>query len=213
MGAGTGPAGRGEHWEGVYASKAVDEVSWYEPTPETSVSLVLTDGVPASVVDVGSGASALADELLAAGVAAVTLVDLSPTALAATRERLSRLPGERGAAVTTVVGDVLIWRAESPYDVWHDRAVFHFLTDPADRASYLESVRAALRSGGLLVVGTFAADGPEQCSGLPTARYTEDELAAVFGDDFETVRSLRTEHRTPWDTVQPFSWVVLRRQG
>ncbi len=201
------PADRQEHWEHVYASKAHDDVSWFEPTPETSLALVLSEGVPRSVVDVGAGASALADGLLAAGVASVTVLDLSESALEATRERLSAW----GDALTTVCGDVLEWRPSAAYDVWHDRAVFHFLTEAADRAAYRDRVAAALRPGGLLVVGTFAADGPEQCSGLPTARYDVDALVAELGDGFDVVRTQRTEHHTPWGTVQPFSWVVLRR--
>lgn len=198
---------RQDHWEGVYSSKALDDVSWFEPVPETSRDLVLSDGVPETVVDVGAGASALADVLLDAGVRSVTLVDLSESALAACRERL----GARAGSVTTVVADVLEWLPESTYDVWHDRAVFHFLTGAHDRATYRDRVRAALRPGGLLVVGTFAVDGPDQCSGLPTARYDVGALAAELGDGFEVVRTERTEHRTPWGAVQPFSWVVLRR--
>ncbi len=200
---------RQEHWEGVYAGKALDDVSWFEPTPETSLELTLSGGVPRSVVDVGAGASALVDGLLDAGVEQVTLLDLSASALAATRARL----GDRAAAVTAVCGDVLAWAPTTAYDVWHDRAVFHFLTEAGDRDTYRDRVLSGLRPGGLLVVGTFATDGPEQCSGLPTSRYDAEGLVAAFGEGFEVVETRRTEHHTPWGSVQPFTWVVLRAVG
>lgn len=199
---------RGSHWEGVYASKPATEVSWFEPTPATSLRLVLTDGVPSTVIDVGAGASLLADALLDAGVDHVTLVDLSLSALALVSARLD----ERANDVTTVAADVLTFELGESFDVWHDRAVFHFLTDAADRAAYVGKAAAHVRPGGLLVVGTFAEDGPEQCSGLPTQRYDAASLAAEFGEVFALVNSERIEHHTPWDTVQPFTWVVLRRR-
>lgn len=197
----------GSHWEQVYAEKGRDQVSWYEETPTTSTELVLLDGVPAHVVDVGAGASMLPDALLDAGVGHVTLVDLSMSALALTELRLE----ERGTRVTTVVADVLDHAFDETYDVWHDRAVFHFLVEPAQRAAYGRQARSAVRPGGLLVVGTFAADGPEQCSGLPVARYDAEQLAAELGEGFTLVETRRAEHHTPWDSVQPFTWVVLRR--
>lgn len=197
----------GAHWEQVYAEKGRDQVSWYEETPATSTELVLLDGVPTHVVDVGAGASMLPDALLDAGVEHVTLVDLSVSALALTELRLA----ERGNRVTTVVADVLDHEFGEQYDVWHDRAVFHFLVEPAQRAAYARRARSAVRSGGLLVVGAFAEDGPEQCSGLPVARYDASSLAAELGEGFTLVETRRAEHHTPWDSVQPFTWVVLRR--
>jgi SAM-dependent methyltransferase len=172
------------------------------------VALVLTDGVPATVIDVGAGASGLPDALLDAGVGRVTLLDLSMGALALTSARL----GERANAVTTVVGDVLTHDFDEQYDVWHDRAVFHFLTEPEQRAAYARQVRRAVVPGGLVVIGTFASDGPETCSGLPVARYDAEALASELGEGFDLVESRRAEHHTPWDAVQPFTWVVLRRR-
>lgn len=197
----------GAHWEQVYAEKGTDQVSWYEETPTTSTELVLIDGVPSHVVDVGAGASMLPDALLDAGVEHVTLVDLSMSALALTELRLE----ERGTRVTTIVTDVLDHDFDETYDVWHDRAVFHFLVEPAQRAAYGVRARSAVRPGGLLVVGTFAEDGPEQCSGLPVERYDAASLAAELGEGFTLVETRRAEHHTPWDSVQPFTWVVLRR--
>jgi SAM-dependent methyltransferase len=194
------------HWEQVYASGR-DRVSWYEETPTLSTELLLSDGVPGHVLDVGAGASTLPDALLDAGVDHVTLLDLSMTALALTSVRLD----ERANRVTTIVADVLTHTFDEQYDAWHDRAVFHFLVEAEQRAAYSAQVRAALRPGGLLVVGTFAEDGPDSCSGLPVVRYDADALVAELGDGFTRVDARRAEHHTPWDSVQPFTWVVLRR--
>ncbi|QBR91273.1 class I SAM-dependent methyltransferase [Nocardioides euryhalodurans] len=196
------------HWEGVYAAKGREDVSWYEESPEVSTRLVLSDGVPGSVVDVGAGASTLPDALLDAGVEHVTLLDLSMSALALTSVRLD----ERANRVTTIVADVLTHAFDEQYDVWHDRAVFHFLVEPQQRAAYVGQVSRALAPGGLLVVGTFAADGPESCSGLPVSRYDTDALVAELGPGFTLVHTERAEHHTPWDSVQPFTWVVLQRE-
>lgn len=196
-----------EHWESVYAETGPENVSWYEEAPETSTELVLSAGVPRTVIDVGAGAARLADSLLDAGVEHVTLLDLSMGALALTAARLD----ERANRVTTIVADVLTHDPGEQYDVWHDRAVFHFLTEPQQRAAYVDRVRRALAPGGLLVIGTFAEDGPDTCSGLLVCRYDAEALAAELGADFTLLHSRRAEHHTPRDAVQPFTWVVLRR--
>ncbi|HQR26998.1 MAG TPA: class I SAM-dependent methyltransferase [Nocardioides sp.] len=196
---------RTAHWDAVYAAHAPDSLSWYEPTPETSLRLVLSQGLPRSVIDIGAGASTLAEALLERGVPRVAVLDLSVRALSLAEHRAAEL----GRHLTTIAGDVVHWVPEETYEVWHDRAVFHFLTDPADRAAYLERVRAAVPRG-LVVVGTFAEDGPERCSGLPTARYSPAALQQAFGEDFELLHAERTEHHTPSGAVQPFTWGVLR---
>ena len=193
------------HWDEVYATKDVASVSWFQSTPE--VSLRLIELVPGSAVDVGSGASTLVDSLLARGRRDLTLLDVSAEALEVTRRRL----GDRGAEISFVAADVLQWEPGRTFDCWHDRAVFHFLTDPEQQAGYVRTASRAVAPGGGLVLGTFALDGPEQCSGLPTARYDADGLAAVFAVDFALEHAETEVHRTPWGSDQSFTWVLLRR--
>lgn len=190
------------HWDGVYRDKAPDEVSWFQREPE--VSLRLLAGPPVgSLVDVGAGASILADRLVDRGWE-VTLLDVSAEALSVVRRRL-------GDSASYLVADVLSWQPDRRYDVWHDRAVFHFLTEGADRARYAANAWAAVAPGGALVLGAFAPDGPETCSGLPTTRWSADGLATALGDGWALEHDEREEHTTPWGVVQPFTWVVLRR--
>lgn len=209
-----------EHWDTVYGTKATDEVSWFQRQPTTSQRLLTSVSSPlGAVIDVGAGASTLVDTLLDEGWSDVTALDVSAKALALVRDRISDrvsdqphdLPRDRPGSASFVVANVLSWQPERTYDAWHDRAVFHFLVRPEQRDQYVATVSRAVRSGGVVVLGTFAADGPTQCSGLPTARYDADGLAAVFEPGFSLERSEREEHVTPGGAVQPFTWVVLRR--
>lgn len=203
----TDPAG--EHWDDVYATKSTDGVSWFQARPATSLRLIEASSVTAgSVIDVGAGTSTLVDELLALGWGDVTVLDVSNKALERVRSRLAT----QGRAASAVVCDLLGWIPERTYDVWHDRAVLHFLTDPQDRTRYVETAAQAVRPGGHLVIGAFAEDGPTRCSGLPTARYNAQELASIFIADFDLVHSEREEHRTPDGTAQSFTWAVLQRR-
>jgi 2-polyprenyl-3-methyl-5-hydroxy-6-metoxy-1,4-benzoquinol methylase len=195
-----------EHWAGVWASRGGTPPSWYEPTPVTSLRLVGPPAPGGSVVDVGAGASSLVDHLLAAGWQHVTVLDIAEPAVAEVRARLADRAG-----VELVVADVLDWRPQREYDVWHDRAVLHFLQEPAERRRYVELAAAAVRPGGALVLGTFAQDGPSSCSGLPTARYSAAELADLFLPHFRLEHAEHAEHRTPSGATQAFTWVVLRR--
>jgi len=212
-----------EHWDTIYGTKATDEVSWFQRQPTTSQRLLTSVSSPSgAVIDVGAGASTLVDTLLDAGWSDVTVLDVSAKALALVRDRISDrvndrvgdqrhdLPRERPGSASFVVANVLSWQPERTYDAWHDRAVFHFLVRPEQRDQYVATASRAVRSGGVVVLGTFAADGPAQCSGLPTARYDADGLAAVFAPGFSLERSEREEHVTPGGAVQPFTWVVLR---
>jgi SAM-dependent methyltransferase len=200
---------RRAHWERVYSEKSPDQVSWFQAEARLSLDLITRFAVSptASIVDVGGGASRLVDGLLARGYRELRVLDLSASALAATHARL----GTGGDRVHWSVGDVLEaeFTAQS-VDVWHDRAVFHFLTDPADRARYVAQVRHAVRPDGLVLVATFAEDGPLKCSGLEVARYSPEALHHEFGDDFVVLESHREEHRTPWDAVQQFTYCLCR---
>jgi SAM-dependent methyltransferase len=197
-----------QHWDGVYRTKAVEELSWYEAAPATSTRLLLGLAPrPSSVIDVGAGASLLADALLDAGLTDLTLLDVSEAAVAVVRTRLA----DRPQHVRFVVADVLTWEPERQWDAWHDRAVFHFLVNSQARATYVATATRAITAGGVAVIGCFALDGPQQCSGLPTARYDADGIVEQFGDAFRLERVEREVHRTPRGATQPFTWVVLRR--
>lgn len=201
------PAG---HWDDVYGTKNSDCVSWYQGDPRISLDLIARHGRGGHpVVDIGAGASIVVDHLLVTGWSDVTVLDVSNEGLAQTRARL----GSKADEVTFVVADLLAWSPDRHYGIWHDRAVFHFLTDPDDQLAYYRTALTAVEPGGVLVLGTFAENGPEQCSGLPTARYDARNLANKFHEGFVLVESLREVHRTPWGSEQPFTWVVLRRCG
>ena len=199
-----------DHWEKVYTTKASDAVSWFQPHADFSVGLIKTTGVDrdAAIIDVGGGASTLVDDLLADGYTDLTVLDLSAAALAAARQRL----GARAAEVKWIAADIT--RADLPanhYDIWHDRAVFHFLTSPEQRAAYVQAVFHSVKPGGHVIVATFAEDGPEQCSGLPVMRYRADQLHDEFGDAFTLLRHRKEAHHTPSGTVQQFVYCYCRR--
>ncbi len=190
------------HWDEVWRAKEPEAVSWFEPNPE--VSLALIGSTSRRVLDVGGGASRLVDALLDRGMQ-VTVLDLSPHALERARHRL----GARADRVTWIVGDVRTVEEVGEIDVWHDRAAFHFLIEPEDRALYRAQLLDAVRPGGEAVIATFAPDGPERCSGLPVQRWAPEALAGELGLDL--LESRREVHRTPWDTEQPFTYARLRR--
>jgi SAM-dependent methyltransferase len=199
---------RSEYWDSIYRSRDRESVSWFQRTPATSLDLVLRNGrTPASVIDVGAGASTLVDHLLGAGVPDVTLLDVSAEALQRTSDRLGHDP-----RVHLVVSDVTSWAPDRTFETWHDRATLHFLTDPADRAAYADVAAAAVAPGGRAVIGTFAADGPDACSGLAVRTYTADELATVLGEHFELEHTTDEIHHTPAGDEQHFVWVVMRRR-
>lgn len=200
---------RREHWQGIYRTKAPTEVSWYQPEARLSVELIrrVAPDLGAPIIDVGGGASTLVDGLLDEGYRAVTVLDLAPAALERARSRLAG----RAALARWVAADVL--DAPLPaehYAVWHDRAVFHFLTDASDRARYVAQVRRAVRKGGHVIVASFGPDGPERCSGLDVVRYTPDAMHAEFGAEFRLLDSAREEHRTPWGATQAFVYCLCR---
>ena len=202
-------ANRKSHWETVYTTKGESEVSWFQENPAPSLELIeLVRPTPeAAIADIGGGASRLVDSLLARGFRHVTVLDISSAALDAAKARL----GERASEVQWVVADVTKWHPAHAFDIWHDRAAFHFLTEPADRSAYIARVRQAVRPGGHVIIGTFAIDGPEKCSGLPVNRYDAAGLAKQLGEGFELLESRRQDHSTPWNSSQRFQFCIFRR--
>ena len=199
-----------QHWERVYATKSSDSVSWFQEHADQSLRLIHNTGLgkDAAIIDVGGGASTLVDDLAAEGFSDLTVLDLSGAALTVARQRL----GKRADAVHWTEGDIT--RAEFSvhrFDIWHDRAVFHFLTDPADRQAYVERVMRSVRPGGHVIVATFAEDGPEKCSGLPVMRYQPESLHAEFGDAFLLVAHEKEVHHTPFGTDQQFVYCYCRK--
>ncbi len=203
----TGP-GRKAHWENVYATKSDSEVSWFQTEPVTSLNLIRRCSAAADgIIDVGAGASRLADALLDAGYRDITALDISAEALAHAQARL----GERASKIEWIAASIVEWQPRRSYGVWHDRAVFHFLTEAADRAAYVHAMTAALAPGGCAIISTFAPDGPERCSGLPVVRYSGETLAAELGGKFRLEQSLNEAHRTPWGSEQRFQFSRFER--
>lgn len=201
------------HWDGLYATHEAVQLSWTQD--DAGMSAELIDGLPLGsddpVVDVGGGAGVLVDHLLATGHRRITVLDASEQALGIARQRVRRR-GHPTGSVEWTVADVRTWRAPRSYRLWHDRAVFHFLTDVADRARYRDRAAAAVGPGGFLVIGAFAADGPSHCSGLPVVGLDPDDLAEQFRPSFSPVTARDEHHHTPWGTEQHFTWVVLQRR-
>jgi SAM-dependent methyltransferase len=202
-------SGAKDHWELVYQRRSPDAVSWYEPLPVTSMALIEACGLDrdAAIVDAGGGASRLAGKLLEAGYTDITVADLSTAALGSARAEL----GERAEEIEWVEADLRRHDFGRQFDLWHDRAVFQFMVDPADRAAYLAVLRRAIRPGGQLVIGTFGPQAPTRCSGLPVRRYGAEELAAELGSDFEPLGSKLQIHETPAGKEQQFLWARFRR--
>lgn len=201
---------RKSHWESIYTTKAPTEVSWYQPHPDTSLEFIAGAGVKktSEIIDVGGGASTLVDDLLFGGFQHITVLDIAHAALEESRSRL----GELASSVTWVEADITqVTLPPSNYDLWHDRAVFHFLTDAKDRLSYIKAVEESIKSGGHLIVATFAPDGPKKCSGLDTVRYSPDELRREFGGNFRLVESACQAHQTPFGTEQRFIYCHFQK--
>ena len=201
---------RSEHWDNVYRTRQSNEVSWFQPIPTRSLELISHAGLlpDSSIIDIGGGDSMLVDALVAQGFRQLTVLDVADAALERARARLGPLASE----VAWRVADVT--RAELPaaaYDLWHDRAVFHFLLDAEERRHYVDAASSALRAGATLIMSTFALDGPTRCSGLEVQRYDADGLAREFGDQFELVDQVAHVHHTPSGGEQRFTFAVMRR--
>jgi ubiquinone/menaquinone biosynthesis C-methylase UbiE len=199
------------HWERVYARRDPEELSWHQASPRSSLELIEDAGLErsAAIVDVGGGVSDLAAALLRAGYSDITVADISRTALARAKARL----GAESGRIAWVEADVRKHDFGRRFDLWHDRAVLHFMVEAGDRDAYLKTLRRSLRPGGHLILATFGPDGPTACSGLPVDRYSAASLAKALGGEFELLRSRLEEHRTPSDGSQQFLYAHLRRQG
>lgn len=199
-----------EHWDEVYRTKATDSVSWYQPTPEPSLRALDELQLPATaaLIDIGGGASNLVDCLIARGWSDLTILDIAAPALDVAK---ARLQGD-ATRVSWIVADVTVWRPGRRYDVWHDRAVFHFLTEPEQRLAYRHALETGTAPGSVVIIATFAPDGPERCSGLPVQRYDAAALAAEFDSAFALERDWQEEHTTPGGGRQSFQWCVFRRR-
>lgn len=202
------PGQRGTYWDGRYERIGSKQVSWYQTRPQMSLELIdaLQLGVSTAVIDVGGGTSTLVDELLRRDFSDITVLDVSASALGTARQRLGD-PDQ----VTWLHADLLTWDPARNWDLWHDRALFHFLTSSEDQATYLQRIHRALRPGGSFIIGTFAADGPDHCSGLPVERYDTPGLIDRMGSALEDVRIVeqrREIHTTPSGVAQPFIWIA-----
>jgi len=201
---------RQAHWRKVYKEKGEKQVSWFQEKPAISLELIHGIGVKqnSAIIDIGGGASRLVDVLVRDGYRDLTVLDLSDDAVAITRSRLA----ERAVLVKWIVADMTEWEPSREYDLWHDRAAFHFLTEAADRAAYLDRMRQAIRPGGHAIIATFAIDGPDRCSGLPVMRYDATLLSAALGRAFALIGTRRQDHTTPTGGVQRFLFSVFRRE-
>jgi SAM-dependent methyltransferase len=199
------------HWDSIYKEKPAAGVSWYQSSPEPSLGQIqcFARQRDAPIIDIGGGASLLADRLLEAGFTNLTVLDVSEIALSQVRARL----GTRAREVRWIVGDVITVEGIGPQEIWHDRAVFHFLTDPGDRRRYVERVAECVIPGGHVLIAAFALDGPKQCSGLPVERYDVGRLASEFGSGFALLESEHRVHVTPWGAQQPFTHAVFRARN
>lgn len=197
------------HWTHVYAAKTPTTVSWYQETPEPSLRALNRFGasVSSSLIDVGGGASNLVDALLERDWQDITVLDIAAPALEAAKSRLGVAAGK----VRWDIADITDWRPSRRFDVWHDRAVFHFLTGPEQREAYRSALSHGVAEDGLVIIATFALDGPEKCSGLPVQRYDPAGLAAEMGNALQLIDGWQEEHVTPWGVRQSFTWCAFRR--
>jgi ubiquinone/menaquinone biosynthesis C-methylase UbiE len=202
---------RTDHWNQVYQTETPDDVSWFQTRPTTSLKLIETCGIDpdAGIIDVGGGASMLVDFLLDAGRSGLAVLDISVAALDHAKLRL----GKRGSAVEWFTSDVTTFIPTRQFEIWHDRAVFHFLTERADRQKYVEAMNRTLNSQGHAIIATFAIDGPEKCSGLSVCRYDASAVASELGTEFQLLEQVNETHVTPWNTEQRFSYFRFARRA
>ncbi len=201
---------RKAHWENIYTTKELTDVSWYQPVPETSLHFLEQSGLPktAKIIDVGGGDSYFVDHLIKLGYTDLTVLDISENALERAKVRL----GKNAAQVKWIVSDATAFVPEESYDFWHDRAVFHFLTEEKDIAAYQDVLTKGIKANGTLVLGTFSEDGPTKCSGIPIKQYSEKSMVERFTTGFEKITCLQVDHPTPFGTTQNFVFCSFRKR-
>lgn len=201
---------RKSHWEKIYGTKEQEDVSWYQPIPTTSLEIIekLNLSEDAKIIDIGGGDSLLADHLLELGYRDVTVLDISQKAIDRAMKRL----GEKAERIKWIVSDVLDIQTREQYDLWHDRAAFHFLTNKEEIERYMEIANLYIQTGGSLVVGTFSEKGPEKCSGIRIKQYSEQSLAMILKPYFEKTDCFYTDHKTPFETIQNFLFCSFRKK-
>jgi trans-aconitate methyltransferase len=197
-----------DSWNKTYSTTTASERSWTEGIPHQSLRFIEASHpqLDDAIIDIGGGSSRLVDELKRRRFTDVSMLDVSSVAIEESRARLPGVP------IEWILDDITAWTPTRTYRLWHDRAVFHFLIDPIQHATYLTTALDCIEPGGHLVMGTFSTNGPETCSGLTVQRWNDRDLANLFADGFELVQSTTQEHLTPWASVQPFTWVLLRRR-
>ena len=200
---------RKAHWENIYQTKQLNEVSWYQPLPETSLQFIEESKLPysAKIIDVGGGDSYLVDHLLEKGYQDITVLDISEAAIERAKQRL----GESASRVTWIVADASQFEPTTQYDFWHDRAAFHFLTDEAEIAHYIQTAHHAINPNGVLLIGTFSEEGPKKCSGIEIKQYSEQSLLASLSHLFNKIKCVTIDHHTPFDTVQNFIFCSFKK--
>ncbi len=200
---------RKKHWENIYQTKELKKVSWFQPTPETSLDFFRQFNVPitAKIIDIGGGDSFLVDHLLDLGYQHISVLDISAAAIAKAKHRL----GERGNTVKWIVADAATFKPKEHYDFWHDRAAFHFLTDEQEISSYLETAQQSINPAGVLVLGTFSERGPKKCSGIEIKQYSETSMTTRLKTFFEKIKCITVDHKTPFDTIQNFVFCSFRK--
>lgn len=203
------PSDRKKHWENVYSTKQPEQCSWFQEYPATSMQFISTFDAPrtAKIIDVGGGDSLLVDALLDKGYRNITVLDIAEAAIQRARQRL----GERADIVTWIVADIMEFNPEEPFDIWHDRAAFHFLTEQREIEWYVQLAQRNIKPHGLMTIGTFSENGPDRCSGLRVHQYSEVGLQSTLCRGFKKIRCIQEEHRTPFATVQKFLFCSFRR--
>mgnify|MGYP000678149815 CR=1 FL=1 len=200
---------RKKHWEKIYQEKELKDVSWFQPTPETSLDFFKQFNVPttAKIIDIGGGDSFLVDHLLDSGYEDITILDISSAAIDRAKQRL----GERANHVKWIVADAATFKPAEKYDFWHDRAAFHFLTDEQEISNYLDTAQRNINSTGVLVIGTFSQQGPKKCSGIEIKQYSETTMTDRLKTFFEKIKCITVDHKTPFDTIQNFVFCSFRK--